>query len=68
MTQAAATDRLLRRLAIAAWVLTIAATVAALAIRVISGAPPLPNRFSLGDAAIGALSLLQIATDRKSVV
>ena len=68
MTQTAATDRLLRRLAIAAWVLTIAATVAALAIRVISGAPPLPNRFSLGDAAISAISLLQVATATVAVL
>jgi hypothetical protein len=66
--QAAATDRLLRQLAIAAWVLTIAATVAALAIRVISGAPPLPNRFSLGDAAISAISLLQVATATVAVL
>lgn len=68
MTRTAATDRLLRQLAIAAWVLTIAVTVAALAIRVISGAPPLPSRFSLGDAAITAISLLQVATATVAVL
>lgn len=62
MSRTAATDVLARRLAVAAWVLTVAVTVAALAIRIISGAPPLPNRFSLGDAATTAIGLLQVAT------
>jgi hypothetical protein len=62
VTAAASLDSALRRLAIAAWLLTIAMTVAAIAIRVVSGAPPLPNRFSLGDAATIAIGILQVAT------
>jgi hypothetical protein len=62
VTAAASLDSALRRLAIAAWLLTIAMTVAAIALRVISGAPPLPNRFSLGDAATIAIGVLQVAT------
>lgn len=68
MKQTAATDERARRLAIATWALTIAATVVALAIRVVSGAPPLPNRFSMGDAAIIAISLLQVTTATVAVL
>jgi hypothetical protein len=62
------TDEAVRRLAIAAWVLTIAVSAAALAIRVVSGAPPLPNRFSLGDAAATAIGLLQVVTATVAVL
>jgi hypothetical protein len=55
-------DRAIRRLAIGAWLLTIGVTTAAFAVRVISGAPPLPNRFSLGDAAATAIALLEVTT------
>ena len=58
----------LKRLAIAGWLLTIGVTVVAFAIRAISGAPPLPNRFSLGDAATVAIGLLQVATVTVAVV
>ena len=49
-----------RRLAITVWLLTMAATVGGLAIRLISGAPPLVNPFGFGDAAIVAFAILQI--------
>ena len=68
MTLASGPDPFLRRLAIAGWLLAIGATVAALAVRVISGAPPLPNRFSLGDAATAAIGLLQVVTATVAVV
>ena len=68
MMRAFASDRALRRIAIAGWLLTIGVTVGALAIRVISGAPPLPNRFSLGDAATTAIGLLQVATATVAVL
>jgi hypothetical protein len=57
-----------RRLAIAGWLLTVGVTVGALAIRVGSGAPPLPNRFSMGDAAMTAVGLLQVATATVAVL
>jgi hypothetical protein len=66
--RASAPDTALRRLAIAAWLLTVGVTVAAFAIRVISGAPPLPNRFSMGDAAMTAVGLLQVATATVAVL
>lgn len=62
MTRTVVSDRVARRLAIAGWVLTIAVTVATLAISIINTAPQLPNRFSLGDAATGAVGLLQVTT------
>ena len=62
MTAATSLDPALRRLAIVAWLLTIAMTIAAIVLRVISGAPPLPNRFSLGDSATVAIGVLQVAT------
>jgi hypothetical protein len=63
VTRLASSDGVVaRRLAIAAWALTIIVTAAALAIRVVSGAPALPNRFALGDAATTAIGLLQVAT------
>ena len=68
MIREAGPDLVLRRLAIAGWLLAIGATVAALAVRVISGAPPLPNRFSLGDAATAAIGLLQVVTATVAVV
>ncbi len=49
-----------RRLAITVWLLTMAATVGGLAIRLISGAPPLVNPFGFGDAAIVAFAILQV--------
>jgi hypothetical protein len=61
-------DLTLRRLALGGWLLTIAITVAALAIRVISGAPPLPNRFGLGDAATVAFSVNQLASATAGVL
>jgi hypothetical protein len=61
-------DRTLRRLAAAGWLLTVAITVAALAIRVISGAPPLPNRFGLGDVATVAFSVNQLTSATAGVL
>lgn len=58
----AMTDAMGRRLAIAAWVLTLAVTAATLALRIIGGAPPVPNRFAMGDTAATAVGLLQVAT------
>jgi len=66
--RASAPDTALRRLAIAGWLVTVGVTVAAFAIRVISGAPPLPNRFSMGDAAMTAMGLLQVATATVAVL
>jgi hypothetical protein len=43
-------------------------TIAAFAIRVVSGAPPLPNRFGLGDAATVAFGLLQVTTTTVAVL
>jgi hypothetical protein len=65
---ASAPDTALRRLAIAGWLLTVGVTVAAFAIRVTSGAPPLQNRFSMGDAAMTAMGLLQVATATVAVL
>lgn len=62
MTLAAGPDLALPRLAMDAWLPTVGVSVAALAVRVISGAPPLPNRFSLGDAAAAAIGLRQVVT------
>jgi hypothetical protein len=56
------TDRVARRLAIGGWALTIVVTVATLAISIVDTAPQLPNRFALGDAATGAIGLLQVTT------
>jgi hypothetical protein len=64
----AMTDRVARRLAIAGWALTIVITVATLAISIINTAPQLPNRFSLGDAATGAIGLLQVTTASVAVL
>ncbi len=58
----AVTDTIARRLAIGALVLTLAVTVATLALRIIGGAPPVPNRFSMGDTAATAVGVLQVAT------
>ena len=63
-----ASDKAFKRLAIAGWLLTVGVTVSAFAIRVISGAPPLPNRFSMGDAAMTAVGLLQVATATLAVL
>ena len=63
-----ASDLVFKRLAIAGWLLTIGTTIAAFAIRVISGAPPLPNRFSLGDAATVGIGILQVATATVAVL
>jgi hypothetical protein len=62
VSRSATADVALRRLAVAGWLLTIAVTVAALAVRVISGAAPLPNRFSMSDPAVSAMAFLQAAT------
>jgi hypothetical protein len=51
------TDRTLTRLAIAGWLMTIAITVAGLAILAITRAPALPNRYGLGHGAVGAFSV-----------
>jgi hypothetical protein len=64
----AVSDIALRRLAAVGWLLTVAVTVAALAIRVISGAPPLPNRFGFGDAAAVAFGINQLASVTAAVV
>jgi len=64
----AISDLALRRLAIGGWLLTVALTAAALAIRVISGAPPLPNRFGFGDAAAVAFGINQLASVTAAVV
>ena len=61
-------DALVRRLAVSGWLLTVGVTVAALATRLISGAPTLPNRFSLGDVAATGIGLLQVATATVAVV
>jgi len=53
-------DRTLRRLAVGGWLLTIGTTAGAIAIQVIGGAPKLPSRFSLGDAAMLAIALLEV--------
>jgi len=66
--RASAPGTALRRLAIAGWLVTVGVTVAAFAIRLISGAPPLPNRFSMGDAAMTAVGLLQVATATVAVL
>jgi hypothetical protein len=62
VTRLAMTDRVARRLAIAGWGLTIVVTVATFAMSILHTAPYLPNRFSLGDAATGAIGLLQVTT------
>jgi hypothetical protein len=66
--RASTPDTTLRRLAIAGWLVTVGVTVATFAIRVISGAPLLPNRFSMGDAAMTAVGLLQVATATVAVL
>jgi hypothetical protein len=57
----------LRRLAVAGWLLTPAVTMAALAIRVVSGAPP-PSRFGFGDTAAVAFSVNQLASATAAMI
>ncbi|HEY8870611.1 MAG TPA: hypothetical protein VIM30_14655, partial [Candidatus Limnocylindrales bacterium] len=61
-------DLTLRRIAIAGWLLTVALTAAALAIRIVCGAPPLPNRFGLGDAATVAFGINQLTSATAGVL
>jgi hypothetical protein len=61
-------ERTLRRLAVAGWLLTIAVTLAELAIRLISGAPPLPSRFAFGDTAAVAFGVNQLASATAAVI
>src|SRR5688572_5247486 len=48
-------------LAPTALVATVLLTVLAIAIRLISGAPPAANRFEFGDASMAAFIVLQVA-------
>jgi hypothetical protein len=55
-------DSAARRLAIAGWIVTIALTLGAFAIRVASGFPQVASRFGMGDMGMGAISLLQVTS------
>jgi hypothetical protein len=61
-------DSAARRLAIAGWIVTIALTLGAFAIRVASGFPQVPSRFGMADMGIGAISLLQVTSATVAVL
>ncbi len=60
MTGRGPTDRALRWLGVLVWVGTVALTVVAFGLRLMSHAPPYENRFGMTDASLGGFGILEV--------